>query len=51
MFCEKCGTQLPDDAAFCTKCGASTAKGAKTAEKVEKPVDIIVEDNKDEENK
>ena len=35
MFCEKCGTQLPDDAAFCTKCGVSTAKGAKTTEKVE----------------
>ena len=24
MFCRKCGTQLPDDAAFCTKCGANT---------------------------
>jgi hypothetical protein len=22
MFCLKCGTQLPDDAAFCQKCGA-----------------------------
>jgi len=21
MFCEKCGSQLPDDAAFCIKCG------------------------------
>ncbi len=26
MFCEKCGTQLPDTAAFCTNCGASVAK-------------------------
>ena len=24
MFCHNCGAQLPDDAAFCTKCGAST---------------------------
>lgn len=22
MFCEKCGTQLPDGSAFCTACGA-----------------------------
>lgn len=22
MFCEKCGNQIPDDAAFCPKCGA-----------------------------
>ena len=38
MFCERCGTQLPDDAAFCTKCGASTVKGAKTSEKVEEKI-------------
>lgn len=24
MFCQKCGTQLPDDAKFCPNCGAST---------------------------
>jgi ribosomal protein L40E len=24
MYCHKCGTQLPDDAAFCVKCGTST---------------------------
>ncbi len=23
MYCHKCGTQLPDDAVFCIKCGAS----------------------------
>ena len=23
MYCPKCGAQLPDDAAFCSKCGAS----------------------------
>ncbi|URN83219.1 zinc-ribbon domain-containing protein [Acetobacterium wieringae] len=22
MFCENCGKQIPDDAAFCTHCGA-----------------------------
>ena len=21
MFCNKCGTQLPDESAFCNKCG------------------------------
>ena len=25
MYCLKCGTQLPDDAAFCFKCGTSVA--------------------------
>jgi Double zinc ribbon len=24
MYCHKCGTQLPDDAEFCVKCGTST---------------------------
>ena len=24
MYCHNCGAQLPDDAAFCTKCGTST---------------------------
>lgn len=24
MFCRKCGTQLPDDAMFCSECGAAT---------------------------
>lgn len=35
MFCEKCGTKLPDDASFCTNCGASVNGGQqKTNEKV-----------------
>lgn len=25
MFCHKCGTQLPDDSIFCTKCGVKVA--------------------------
>src|SRR5438876_3436686 len=25
MYCLKCGSQLPDDAAFCSKCGARTS--------------------------
>ncbi len=28
MYCLKCGAQLPDDAGFCMKCGASQTKGA-----------------------
>jgi len=26
MFCENCGKQIPDDAAFCTHCGAKQLK-------------------------
>ena len=28
MFCYKCGTELPEDAHFCPKCGVRTRKGA-----------------------
>jgi len=36
MFCERCGTQLPDTAEFCTNCGTSIARGGRrpTAEKI-----------------
>ncbi len=34
MFCEKCGTKLPDYAEFCTNCGANIAKGVKINEKI-----------------
>ncbi len=27
MFCRNCGTQLDDDAVFCSKCGSKTAAG------------------------
>lgn len=30
MFCEKCGTQLPDTACFCTNCGINIVKSIKT---------------------
>lgn len=32
MFCEKCGTQLPDTANFCPYCGSSIAQNAKANE-------------------
>lgn len=32
MFCEKCGTKLPDDASFCTNCGASVSGEVKKSE-------------------
>ncbi len=36
MFCEKCGTKLPDEAQFCTNCGASIAGGTpKSKEKID----------------
>ena len=28
LYCQKCGTQLPDGTPFCTKCGASTGANA-----------------------
>ncbi len=28
MYCHKCGTQLPEDAAFCVKCGTSTGSNS-----------------------
>ena len=28
MYCHNCGAQIPDDAAFCVKCGASTGLNA-----------------------
>src|SRR5882672_11790928 len=32
MFCLKCGSQLPDDAAFCSKCGAKTNSSGLTTQ-------------------
>jgi ribosomal protein L40E len=39
LYCPKCGAQLPDDAAFCMKCGASiTTAQPKQAEAPKAPV-------------
>ena len=32
MYCLKCGNQLPDDAAFCSKCGARTNPTGQTSQ-------------------
>ncbi len=34
MFCKNCGTQIPDDSAFCGKCGANLKNPANTSEPV-----------------
>ena len=36
MFCERCGTQIPDTAEFCTSCGTNITGGVKrpTVEKI-----------------
>ena len=30
MYCKSCGTQIPDDAAFCAKCGAPVEASSAT---------------------
>lgn len=40
MFCENCGKQIPDDAVFCTHCGAKqlgTSVTSQTMSSVQKP--------------
>jgi len=32
MYCLKCGNQLPDDSAFCSKCGARTSSTSQTSQ-------------------
>ncbi len=43
MYCAKCGTQLPDDASFCFKCGAETghSSGSAGAQSQNAPKSII----------
>ncbi len=31
IYCVKCGTSLPDDAKFCSKCGATVGGGGAPA--------------------
>lgn len=38
MYCVKCGTELPDDAAFCLRCGAPQVGGDRVG-RVETPVE------------
>jgi hypothetical protein len=38
MFCTKCGTELPDGAAFCFKCGQATGPGPVAAAAAPPPV-------------
>ena len=42
MFCERCGTQLPEEAQFCINCGAST-KGEGRKETQEKVSDTEIQ--------
>ncbi len=37
MFCSKCGTENPEDAKFCSRCGAGMGAGATGAEDAVKP--------------
>lgn len=37
MFCPKCGTQLPDEAEFCSSCGSNLKKRATTVSPKSKP--------------
>src|SRR4051794_35454960 len=54
MFCRKCGTQLPEDASFCSQCGAamnSTTSAPEASQQDEHvvcefPVNAILYDGK-----
>lgn len=43
MFCEKCGTKLPDDAAFCTNCGASVSGETKKVEEKVSDKEVLLQ--------
>ena len=43
MFCEKCGTQLPDTALFCTNCGTNVSTISATNQPTEKVIDTDVQ--------
>ena len=37
MFCKHCGSQIPDDSAYCKKCGKSQEEEAKAPAEDKKP--------------
>ncbi len=46
MFCSKCGTQNPDDASFCFKCGSKLISNTSTEIKpIEKPISFSSDDD------
>ena len=54
MFCLKCGTELPDDAAFCVKCGykiGEAISGEKETNCDGKPQETSIEDTEIREDK
>jgi len=42
MFCEKCGTQMPDDSKFCLSCGAPTGN-AEAGQEAAAAVDAVAD--------
>jgi len=50
MYCINCGTQLPDDAGFCLKCGTAQKPGPRFGEPKWETCEIQIEDIKLESN-
>lgn len=46
MFCSKCGTKLPDEAAFCPKCGEKVLRIADSEKTEEKPLEAKLSEEK-----
>lgn len=40
MFCENCGTQLPDDSAFCSECGSKISSSGNETQTNEESINI-----------
>ena len=41
MFCERCGSSIPDGNAFCTKCGCPAPQGAQSANAYSSTLSLI----------